>query len=306
MAGVSLWTLALGKSGQIYAILALCSALYFAALFYASRKPKGYVLAAIIFTIGWLVSHSFIFLAHLLILQWNFSVLDKYWTRHPAREKIHFQNGIPRKTIQWVLLGLALVAVVALIALFTLPTANPISPIPEDFKGQVGFSPTIAYLDALFSSLLLFNLTSDPNPLHGVVDRPAFAPVMSAVFVVGILAWVWRLTRSKRWQDWLLPAALVIGALPSALYVTLPLQYPHLGLAGMVLPVGLIFAAYGLRLIAEQFVGLWGRRGLVIAVGLFLVMLYISAQDARQHYLDVFLPTYERAAPIYNQLGFGR
>jgi hypothetical protein len=51
---------------------------------------------------------------------------------------------------------------------------------------RLGASPNPQYVftEAFFNSLLMFNLTSDPNPLHGIVNQPAFSPVLAAAFLV--------------------------------------------------------------------------------------------------------------------------
>jgi hypothetical protein len=143
----------------------------------------------------------------------------------------------------------------------------------------------------------MFNLTGDSSPFHGIVNRPVFSPVLSASFVVGILVWIWRVQRSRRWLDSFVLAALVVALLPSALSYT-----PDVQRAALALPIGMTIAACGGDFLARLLIGRWGRAGLGVVAALYVAALVAIAVDAHQHYVTVFLPTYEQAAQAYRQM----
>lgn len=274
---VSLYTLALGQVGGIYNALVFFGAVYLTLLFYIRRHPSlgGYALALLALGIGSFVSPLLLYLVLLLPLLLLF-------------------QSVEEKRVMGV--RLALVILLLLGYMLLRPVAS------ADFQKQAGYSPLIASLDGVFNSLLVFNLTSDPSPLHGIINRPAFAPLIAALFFVGVVAWIVRLLGGRRWSDGLLPAALLAGALPSALLLTLPPSTPHLGRAALLLPVAVIFAGWALRLLVVQIEAHLGRWALPIIGILFLGLLLNSAQDADNHYRNSFLPIYERAAPTASDL----
>ncbi len=160
---------------------------------------------------------------------------------------------------------------------------------------QIPTNPQLSPVEGLFTSLLMFNLTSDPNPLHGIVDRPVFSPVLSALFIVGLLTLAWRIDSHRRWVDVFLLLALVITLLPTSFQMDLPVRYPDLQRGAMALPIALVIAAIGASSLAQALTVRLGRNGVVIAIVLFAAALLVIVLDANQHYNHVFLPIYERS-----------
>lgn len=271
-ASVSLWVLALSKTPAVYMALAALSAFYLLGL--CGQRKGFYVVSACAFVAGWLISPLFIYMALL-------AAVHLLLTPH-----LHKRNRL--------LKGLIAAGCVAIVILHLI-LHFPGRPIPVDYKFWVGTSPLIAIADAFSSALLSFNFTGDPNPLHGVWNRPIFSPLISALFVIGTLA----LLRQKRWQQTMLLAALAIGVLPSALFIHPPLAYPHIGLMALALPPALLIASYGLRWLLSLLVGNFGARGLWLVFALLLALLLNTAHDTRQHYQNVFLPIYRDAAQAH-------
>lgn len=276
---VNLYALALGQVGAVYAALPLGGALFLAAFGFALRRPSRgrYALVVVVFAAAWLISPLAFYLLLLPPVYLIFQALDE---QRPGR---------------WLHVFLALGVVMAVLAL-------AVWQVPADFKTRAGYSPLIAIADGLFNTLLLFNLSADPSPLHGIIHRPAFGPPLAALFLMGAAGWASRVVQARRWREGWLFAALVIGALPSAFLVTLPLSAPHLGRAGLMLPVAAVLAGWALRLLAVQAVAVAGRRGLLLVGLLSLWVLLATAQDSRRHYCDTFLPSYEYAAPTALEL----
>lgn len=188
------------------------------------------------------------------------------------------------KTVWLVVLFLAgLLAITIFIVVNQSPTDSP----------NVPGNPQYTFTEALFNSLLMFNLTSDPNPLHGIVNRPAFSPILAASFLIGLMGLAWRLNARRKWLDTFLLLGLIIGLLPSAFLLTPPVRYPDIQQAAMALPVALVIAAFGLSLCIQLLTDRLGKVGVLLATALIIVALTLILSDARFHYINVFLPTYE-------------
>jgi hypothetical protein len=226
------WTHILGQSGEAYSALAFASALYLAALYRALREPTrpAALLAGLLLGVGCLVAPVFIVLSLLVPIGAVLTWLD---TRQIAWRR-------------WL-------AALMLAGVIVLPFALMPRAAPPTLAS--GYQPPYAFFDGLSSSLLLFNLTSDPNPLHGMVNRPVFPPLLAACFALGLLAWTARLNGARRSRDRLLPLALVISLLPSALPTDLPVSYPDLYRAGLALPVAVVIAGLGATWIIRPLIG---------------------------------------------------
>jgi len=174
----------------------------------------------------------------------------------------------------------------------------PVALVDPSRQEQIPANPQLSVSEGLFTSLLMFNLTSDPNPLHGMVDRPVFSPILSALFIVGLLALAWRIDAHRRWKDIFLLSALVITLFPSALQFGLPVRYPDIQRAAMALPVALVIAALGASVVTEAVIARLGRVGLFIAIILLLTAMAFIAVDANQHYTNYFLPIYENGVTL--------
>jgi hypothetical protein len=88
--------------------------------------------------------------------------------------------------------------------------------------------------------------------------------------------------------------ALVVALLPSALSYS-----PDIQRAALALPISMTIAASGVATLARLLIQPWGRVGLGIVVALVVAALVVIAADARQHYVNEFLSTYEHAAQAY-------
>lgn len=266
-AAVSGWALALGRVDSTYAGIALISAVYIVALEHSwrTKKPLPFIILPMI---GLLTSPLFVYPILLLPVRVGLQRLDD------------------RRSLKHVLIGFA--GGVAVAGVFIIPRLAT-TPTPPPYANPVG-NPQYTFTEALTNSLLMFNLTSDPNPLHGIVNQPAFSPVLAAAFLVGLVGLAWKINTRRRWLDSFLVWALVITLLPSALLLNPPVSYPDLQQAAMALPVALVIAAFGaslfVRLITE-------RLGVFFATAIIVIALAITLIDVRQHYTTVFIPTYE-------------
>lgn len=282
---VSGWTLALGKSGQVYPALALVGVLFIITLLAAVRHPGrfGWIRVGLLLGLGWLISPLFIYVG-LLIPAW-----------------LVIEIGTDRKGWEAALRIMLTVGLVTIVTLLPFALAPRIaSPTVQSLR--IDISPSLRYMESLSSSLLLFNLTGDPNPLHGLPDRPVFAPLLAAGFLIGLLAHGLRANRSRNKKDWFVLIGLVICLVPAALVIDLPIRYPDLQRAALALPLGMVIAACGLTLFAQLLIKLLGRWGLAIALGLLALGMAQMTNDSRDFYTRTALPAYEQAAPTENLL----
>lgn len=283
LAAVAAPTLALATAGTPHSALAFFSALYLAALTRALRTQRraDAVCAGLALGLGTLVAPPL--LAGGLLLPLAAACRWRDTRRAPL---------LP--------LGAALLVAAALLApLAALPAAPPLAPAgPPDLIPN----PQISLTEALGQALLLFNLTSDPNPLHGIVDRPIFSPLLAAALVTGALGLAWRLYLRRRWWDALPLIALVVLLLPASQPLTLPVRYPDLQRAAAALPVALGLSAWGLMLLARALRAAFGQWGALLAAALFVGALTLVSFDTRQQHSAVFLPQHARAAQAYADL----
>ncbi len=266
LAAVSGWALALGKAGEMYAGLAVMSALYLTALHHIRRTQQrvAYVWAGLCAGVGMLILPAFGYSLLLLPLVW------------------------PAQRPRW-LRGIGRVIVVVLLALAVSLPALPLSP-PAQSNPADPPNPQASIAESLPTTLLLLNLSSDPNPLHGIVYRPALSPIEAAAFLTGLMGIAWRVYSGHGWREMLLPMALVALALPSAVMTALPVRYPDLQRAAGMLPPALVIAALGINWTAGLFVARWGKAGKVASGALFVAALVIVLAGWQQHYHQEVLP----------------
>ena len=251
IAAASGWTLALGAVDVQAASLAILGGLYLAGFSRGGRWPS--LLAAAALGVGAGLSPTLAALALLL-------PLDR-------------RRG-PR-------IGLCALLIAAPFW-YALQPPLPTPPRPDD--------PSLGFGEALAAHVLMFNLTTDPNPLHGLAGRPAFAPFPAAALLIGTLALIWRADRMRHAAALFPLAALVAALIPAALLRASPADFPNLLHAAPALPAASAVAGCGLALIARVVVARWGGHGGLIAVAGLTAALTVTALDARAHYLTVVLP----------------
>ncbi|NWF69897.1 MAG: hypothetical protein HXY40_12500 [Chloroflexi bacterium] len=350
LAASSGWTLALAKAGTEHALLALCAALYLLALWAAdgAERRKTYstglwALVGVCLGQGWLISPDFGWLALLLPARAALHLLDErpLWWKNALQtlRRLYGWRGMQRALVWFatplllpaVLLdawrraqrGLPGMVVAALLALIVLLPFVLLAPdfgwlpqahVATDYEARSGQPPLYASLDSLASSALLFYLTRDPSPLHGLLNRPALLPLVTALLTAGLLLWALRWTQRDTRGDGdqqaarvekgrtLLPLlALAMCLLPGALRLEVPASAPDVLAAGLALPLVFVLVGMGAAALAGHLRALLGRLGMLLALLLLAGGVLWSALDAQRHYNDVALPAYEQSAQVYEQ-----
>ncbi|MAS33060.1 MAG: hypothetical protein CL610_03575 [Anaerolineaceae bacterium] len=149
------------------------------------------------------------------------------------------------------------------------------------------------------AALLMFNWKGDVAWINGSPNEPAMDTLTGALLIIGLAAWLVRMVRKRDIVDWLVPLALLIMLMPSALSIAYPVENPSHTRTSGALPEAYLIAALPLALMVESITKLApGRRGVVVAGGLAaVVVLGAYSMNARTFfvghydaYIDSSLP----------------
>ncbi|MBZ0300769.1 MAG: glycosyltransferase family 39 protein [Anaerolineae bacterium] len=137
------------------------------------------------------------------------------------------------------------------------------------------------------TALLMFNWKGDVAWINGAPNEPTMDSFSGALLIVGLAAWLARMLRRRDVFDWLVPLALVIMLMPSALSIAYPVENPSHTRTSGALPEAYLIAALPLALLAQSLVELVpGRRGVIAATGLAVVVVLGSyTQNTRTYFV---------------------
>lgn len=159
-------------------------------------------------------------------------------------------------------------------------------------------------LENLGDALLMFNHRGDIAWINGAPGKPALDPWSGALFILGLAAWARLVRRRRSALALLLPLALLIMLLPSALALAYPIENPSHTRASGALPAVYLLAALPLA----QLAGLlrhWlrGRTGRLCAAGLILLLLTGALRAGHQRYFVENLHAWQQATFPYSLAG---
>lgn len=154
------------------------------------------------------------------------------------------------------------------------------------------------------TALLMFNWKGDVAWINGAPNQPAMDTFTGALLIVGLAAWLARMVRRRDVFDWLVPLALVILLMPSALSIAYPVENPSHTRTSGALPEVYLIAALPLALMLQSITGLMpGRRGTVVAVGLAgLVVLGAYNANTRTYFVGHYDAYIDSSYP-YSEAG---
>lgn len=158
--------------------------------------------------------------------------------------------------------------------------------------------------DNLRGALLMFNWKGDVAWINAAPNRPAMDSVTGALLVVGLAAWLARMVRRRDPFDWLVPVALLIMLLPSALSIAYPVENPSHTRTSGALPLAYLIAALPLALIVKSLVEqVGGRRGRV-AAGAAVALVVAGAYGANSAvYFNNYYQAYVGSSLPYTEVG---
>lgn len=130
------------------------------------------------------------------------------------------------------------------------------------------------------TALLMFNWKGDVAWINGAPNQPAMDTFTGALLIVGLAAWLARMVRRRDVFDWLVPLAVLIMLMPSALSIAYPVENPSHTRTSGALPEVYLIAALPLALLVRSITEMApGRRGRVTAVGL-VTLIVLGAYNA--------------------------
>src|SRR5690606_15672841 len=94
--------------------------------------------------------------------------------------------------------------------------------LQERFEAFQENAPILA--NNIRTALLMFNWKGDVAWINGAPNQPAMDTFTGALLIIGLAAWLARMIRRRDVFDWLIPLALVIMLLPSALSIAYPVE----------------------------------------------------------------------------------
>ncbi|MCC7205860.1 MAG: hypothetical protein IT323_01050 [Anaerolineae bacterium] len=171
---------------------------------------------------------------------------------------------------------------------------------------QAAFQKNLGvFVDNYRRSLLMFNVDGDRAFITG---EPSGTPELDAV--AGAFLWIGlgviaaRIARRRDPVDWLMPLAILIMLLPTALSIAFPIEVPSATRASGTLPFVYLIAALGLALVVQAFSEMARRRWLRDAViAAVVVLLTLGAASNAYSYFDNAMRSYRAAVFPYKQAG---
>jgi hypothetical protein len=174
--------------------------------------------------------------------------------------------------------------------------------IPERIEAFNANVPILA--NNVRNALLMFNWKGDVAWINGAPNAPTMDTFSGALLIIGLAAWGVRMVRRRDMFDWLIPLALVIMLMPSALSIAYPVENPSHTRTSGALPEAYLIAALPLALLTQSVIRLApGRRGQLIAVGMVaFVVLASYTFNTRTYFVD-HIDAYIEASLPYSEAG---
>lgn len=248
-----LWLLIMGRIGWRVTYGALAVAWLLVTLAFALRTGKrtAFLLAGLVLGVG-MYGYSSFRLAPLLVI----TVLGWSWLRASAQVR------------RALLINAAALAIMAVLTV--MPMLRYWQNNPEIFWWRMGntvgtslIPPLDRVADGFMQTARMFNEGLEPTLFNiAYIGAPVLTPIVGALFVVGTVLWIVRAVRRRDALTVLIPLALIIGLLPSALAVTLEVEMPSSRRAIMALPVVLLLAGSALAWLIDVAVRLLQRLAL--------------------------------------------
>jgi len=174
--------------------------------------------------------------------------------------------------------------------------------LQERFEAFQENAPILA--NNIRTALLMFNWKGDVAWINGAPNQPAMDTFTGALLIIGLAAWLARMIRRRDVFDWLIPLALVIMLLPSALSIAYPVENPSHTRTSGALPEAYLIAALPLALMAQSITQLApGRRGLAAAVALVAVVVMGAYSLNTRTYFEGHYEAYIDSSLPYSEAG---
>lgn len=187
----------------------------------------------------------------------------------------------------------------------TLPdgTIKPLDPTLGDYIES--FTENVPQLmNNMRNALWMFQYKGDGAWINGVPGTPVLSIMVGAAFAVGLAAYGVLIVKTRDPVFIMVPIAVLIMLLPSALSIAFPHENPSNTRASGALPAVLLIAALPIALIAERIRALQSNRiGFVAALGFVGIVVGSAYYDASSVYFGKMRASYEQSTFNYSQVG---
>lgn len=280
LGAVSIWFMIMGRSGFRAFSAAFAAAILLGAFWQAlhSGKRRDFLLAGLVLGLG-MYGYTSFRIAPLVIaggLALRLMLLD-------TREQ--------RRRLLWnflALTGLALMVYIPLLAYWARFPGIYWYRSQQMVGSNMGDNLRL-YVEGLVKSLTMINVTTDPVGLNVVPGWGAVGPVVGALWLVGLVLWLWRMVQNRRVIEFLLPLAFLIFMLPSAMAISAPNEMPSARRALDAFPVVMVLGAVSLSSVLRLLYSLkpgwiWRPLSMVFCAG----VLYTHASVNWDAYFNLF------------------
>ena len=146
------------------------------------------------------------------------------------------------------------------------------------------------------NALLMYHWKGDVAWINGVPNYPLMDQYTGILMIVGLGAWSVLIVRRRDPVYLLIPLALFIMLLPSALAIGAPLENPSATRTSGSLPPAYLLAAFPLALLAlTAWDALRGPLRRLVAVGLVVLVAGLAYADNYETYFDDFVASYKQS-----------
>ncbi len=148
----------------------------------------------------------------------------------------------------------------------------------------------------IVSTTLMFSVKGDVNGRHNYPNKAALNPIISALFIAGMIL---SLLRLKNRMNQLYLLYFSIAVFPTL--ITYPWENPNMLRTFTSLPAIIYFSTYAIGKIYQYLEGKYHLRYSVIIIGIFLVMSISALYDVRTYFVfqaDVFREAFEAKMPL--------
>ncbi|MBE0691115.1 MAG: hypothetical protein IH587_13430, partial [Anaerolineae bacterium] len=156
------------------------------------------------------------------------------------------------------------------------------------------------------NALLMYQWKGDVAWINGAPNKPAFDAASGALLMVGLGGWLAWMLRRRDPVLWLIPPAIFVMILPSALAIAFPIENPSATRMSGTLPEVYLLAAFAFGLLLLGILRVIGdqrRVAVALAGALFTGLLAFSAVANAAVYFDAFRQSYLISSKPYSDAG---
>lgn len=154
------------------------------------------------------------------------------------------------------------------------------------------------------NALLMYNWKGDVAWINAAPNQPTMDTITGALLIVGLAAWLARMFRRRDVVDWLIPIALFVMLLPSALAIAFPIENPSATRTSGSLPEAYLIAALPLGLMMYSTVRIMSRRqGIMVAGGIATLVILLSFALNAPKYFGDYRESYVNSSLPYSDAG---